>query len=154
YNDLEQKSANKRLSFGLNSKVVKQNGQVMERKWTTREMYAPALQKVVFWLKKAADVAENEAQKSHLLELIKFYESGDLEDFDQYCILWVKETEARVDVVNGFIEVYQDPLHRKGSFESIVSFKDMQASKLIAAISSQAQWFEDHSPIQPEFKKK
>lgn len=154
YDQLKQSSPNKLLSLGLNSKVIKHDGQVTERKWTTQEMYAPALQKVVYWLNKAVGVAENEQQKKHLRELIAFYETGDLEHFDQYCIEWAKETQARIDVVNGFIEVYQDPLHRKASFESVVSMKDMEASKRIAAISAEAQWFEDHSPITPEHKKK
>lgn len=154
YEEQKQKSSNKLLSFGLNSKVVKKNGAVSERKWTTQEMYGPAIRKIVYWLKQAIEVAENENQKAHLRELIAFYETGDLEHFDRHCIAWVKETEARIDVVNGFIEVYQDPLHQKASFESVVSMKDLEASKRIAAISAQAQWFEDHSPITPEHKKK
>jgi dipeptidyl-peptidase-3 len=154
YEEVRQNSTNKLLSFGLNSKVVQKDGAVQERKWTTKAMYAPALQKMVYWLRQAVEVAENEDQKKHLRDLIGFYESGNLEQFDQYCIDWIKETTARVDVVNGFIEVYQDPLQRKGSFESIVSLQDIEASKVIAAISSQAQWFEDHSPIKPEHKKK
>ncbi len=154
YEDQKAQSPNKLISFGMNSKVVKEEGRVAERKWTTKEMYAPAMQKIVYWLAKAMEVAENDQQKAHIRELIGFYETGDLERFDRYCIEWVKETQARIDVVNGFIEVYQDPLHRKASFESVVSMKDMEASKRIAAISSQAQWFEDHSPIAPEHKKK
>jgi dipeptidyl-peptidase III len=154
YDEQKAQSSNKLISFGMNSKVVKEGGKITERKWTTKEMYAPAIEKIVFWLRKAMEVAENAQQKAHIRELIGFYETGDLERFDRYCIEWVKETEARIDVVNGFIEVYQDPLHRKASFESVVSMKDMEASKRIAAISSQAQWFEDHSPIAPEHKKK
>jgi len=117
-------------------------------------LYDPAIRKIVGWLQKAVEVAENDQQKKHLQELIKFYETGDLEHFDQHCIEWVKETEARIDVVNGFIEVYQDPLQMKGSFESVVSMKDLEASKRIAAISAQAQWFEDNSSILPNHKKK
>ncbi len=154
YDEMKERSSDKRLSFGLNSKVVKSDGQVAERKWTTHEMYAPALQKMVYWLRQALEVAENDQQKSHIRELIGFYETGDPAAFDRYCIEWVKETEARIDVVNGFIEVYQDPLHRKASFESVVSMKDLEASKRIGGISAQAQWFEDHSPIAPEHKKK
>jgi dipeptidyl-peptidase-3 len=116
-------------------------------------MYGPALEKVVHWLNKAVEVAENDRQKEHLRHLIKYYESGDLAEFDQHAIAWVKETDARVDAVNGFIEVYQDPMQMKGSFESVVSIKDLEASKRIAAISAQAQWFEDHSPIQKEHRK-
>src|SRR5688572_20309200 len=154
YEELKNKSTNKLLSFGLNSQVVKKDGKVAERFWKTDGLYGPALSKVVFWLNKAIEVAENEQQKEHLRHLVKFYETGDLEHFDQHAIAWVKETEARVDAVNGFIEVYQDPMQMKGSFESVVSIKDMEASKRIAAISAQAQWFEDNSPIKPEHKKK
>ncbi|HEX7860317.1 MAG TPA: dihydrofolate reductase [Verrucomicrobiae bacterium] len=153
YEQLKEKSSNKLLSFGLNSQVVKQDGKVAERAWKVGGLYGPALSKVVFWLKKAVEVAETDQQKEHLRHLIKYYETGDLEHFDQHAIAWVKETEARVDVVNGFIEVYQDPLQMKGSFESVVSIKDMEASKRIAAISAQAQWFEDNSPIMKEHKK-
>jgi dipeptidyl-peptidase-3 len=117
-------------------------------------MYGEAIDKVVEWLKRAAQVAENDAQRKHLMELVRYYETGDLEYFDQHCIGWVQETAARIDVVNGFIEVYQDPMQMKGSYESVVSMKDLEASKRIAAISSQAQWFEDHSSIQTEHKKK
>lgn len=154
YEELKEKSENKRLSFGLNSKVVKVDGQLVERKWTAKEMYAPAIQKIIFWLTKAIDVAENEKQKEHLLELIAFYETGDLDRFNRHCIAWVQETTARVDVESGFVEVYEDPLQRKGSFESVVSMKDNEASQRIAAISARAQWFEDQSPISPEHKKK
>src|SRR5688572_883950 len=154
YEELKNKSTNKLLSFGLNSQVVKKDGKVAERIWKTDGLYGPALSKVVFWLNKAIEVAENEQQKEHLRHLVKLYETGDLEHFDQHAIAWVKETEARVDAVNGFIEVYQDPMQMKGSFESVVSIKDMEASKRIAAISAQAQWFEENSPIKPEHKKK
>src|SRR5688572_22494118 len=154
YDNLRKSSANKLLSFGLNSQVVKRNGKVAERKWMVGGLYDPAIRKIVYWLNKAVDAAENDQQKTHLRHLIQYYETGDLEHFDQHAIAWVKETQARVDVVNGFIEVYQDPLQMKGSFESVVSIKDLEASKRIAAISEQAQWFEDNSPIAPEHKKK
>jgi dipeptidyl-peptidase III len=154
YDDLRKNSVNKNLSFGLNSQVVKRDGQVTERKWMVGGLYDPAMRKIVYWLNKAVEVAENDQQKTHLQHLIKFYETGDLEQFDQHAIAWVKETQARVDAVNGFIEVYQDPLQMKGSFESVVSIKDLEASKRIAAISEQAQWFEDQSSIAPEHKKK
>lgn len=117
-------------------------------------MYDAAIRRIVGWLEKAVEVAENEQQKKHLRELIAFYRTGDLARFDQHCIEWVKETEARIDVVNGFIEVYQDPLQMKGSFESVVSMKDLEASRRIATIGAQAQWFEDNSPLMPEHKKK
>jgi len=154
YDDLKEKSSNKLLSFGLNSKVVKQNGRVAEDVWKVGGLYDGALKKVVYWLKKAHTVADNETQKAHLDHLIKYYETGKLEEFDEHCILWVKETAARIDVAQGFIEVYQDPLQKKGSYESVVSMKDNEASKRIAAISAQAQWFEDHSPIAEAHKKK
>jgi dipeptidyl-peptidase-3 len=154
YEELKNKSSNKLLSFGLNSQVVKQDGKVAERVWKVDGLYGPAISKIVFWLNKAIEVAENDQQKEHLRHLVKYYETGDLEHFDQHAIAWVKETEARVDAVNGFIEVYQDPMQMKGSYESVVSIKDMEASKRIAAISAQAQWFEDNSSIMPEHKKK
>ena len=154
YETLKAGSSNKQLSFGLNSKVVKENGAVAERKWKVGGMYDGALKRMASWLNKAAEVAETPTQKEHLRKLVEYYESGDLERFDEHCILWVKETSARVDVANGFIEVYQDPLQIKGSYESIVSMKDNEASKRIAAISGQAQWFEDHSPIMDQHKKK
>lgn len=139
---------------GLNSKVVKENGNIIEKKWMVGGMYTAAIEKIVFWLEKASVVAENAAQKDALDKLITYYKTGDLKDFDAYCIAWVKDTESAIDVVNGFIEVYQDPLGRKGSFEAVVSVKDMEASKRIAAIGANAQWFEDNSPILPEHKKK
>ncbi len=154
YEDLKKRTSNKLVSFGLNSQVVKKDGKVLERTWQLGGLYDPAIRKIVSWLEKAVQVAENEQQKKHLQHLIKFYETGDLEQFDQHCIEWVRETEARIDLVNGFIEVYQDPLQMKGSFESVVSMKDMEASKRIAAISAQAQWFEDNSSILAAHKKK
>ncbi|MCE3260450.1 MAG: dipeptidyl-peptidase [Bacteroidetes bacterium] len=141
-------------SYGLNSKVVKENGKLVEKKWMVGGMYTQAIEKIVYWLEKAVTVAENDKQKDALQKLIKYYKSGDLKDFDEYNIAWVKDTESSVDVVNGFIEVYQDPLGKKGSFESVVSVKDFEASKRIAAIGAEAQWFEDHSSILPEHKKK
>lgn len=154
YDQLREKAENKKHSFGLNSKVVKENGRVTERQWKVGGMYGESIREIVKWLNKAVEVAENETQRKHLQHLIKYYETGDLEHFDQHCILWVSETAARIDVVNGFIEVYQDPLQKKGSFESVVSMKDLEATKRIAAISAQAQWFEDNSSIMPEHKKK
>jgi dipeptidyl-peptidase-3 len=153
YEELKEKSDNKLLSFGLNSQVVKENGKVTERTWKAGGLYGPAIKQIVHWLNKAVEVAENDRQREHLRHLIRYYETGDLAHFDQHAIAWVKETEARVDAVNGFIEVYQDPMQMKGSYESVVSIKDLEASKRIAAISAQAQWFEDHSPIQQEHKK-
>jgi dipeptidyl-peptidase-3 len=154
YDEMTQKAENKRISYGLNSKVIKSKGQLREQKWMVGGMYDAAIKQIVFWLEKASEVAENDGQKAHLGHLIKFYKTGDISEFDQHCILWVKETAGRIDVVNGFIEVYQDPLQKKASFESVVSMRDMEATKRIAAISSQAQWFEDHSPIMDSHKKK
>ncbi len=142
------------VSYGLNSKVIKENGKLVEKTWKVGGMYSAALEKIVFWLEKASAVAENTAQKKALNLLVEFYKTGDLKKFDEYCIAWVADTESAIDVVNGYIEVYGDPLGRKGSFESTVSVKDMEASKRIAAIGAQAQWFEDNSTLMPIHKKK
>ncbi|MBI4657597.1 MAG: dihydrofolate reductase, partial [Verrucomicrobia bacterium] len=141
-------------SWGLNSKVVKEQGEVREKVWKLGGMYSPAIEKIVYWLEKAVTVAENDAQRQTLQSLIRFYRTGDLAEFDRYSILWVKDTESRLDVVNGFIEVYHDPMQKKGSFESVVSMKDVEATKRIAAISKEAQWFENQSPIMEQHKKK
>lgn len=142
------------VSHGLNSKLVKENGAIVEKVWKVGGMYSPAIEKIVYWLEKASAVAENETQKSALEKLIEYYKTGDLKKFDEYNILWVKDTGSMIDVTNGFIEVYGDPLGYRGAFESIVSIKDMESSKRIDAISKEAQWFEDHSPLAPEHKKK
>lgn len=154
YAKLKKAGAVDQPSWGLNSKVVKENGKLVEKTWKAGGMYGAAIEKMVYWLEKAVTVAENETQKKTLEALIKYYKSGNLKDFDDYCISWVGDTLSRFDITNGFIEVYMDPLHRKGSYESVVSMKDMEASKRIAAIAKEAQWFEDHSPIQDEHKKK
>lgn len=154
YAKMIDKSKKENPMYGLNSKLIKENGTIVEKPWKVGGLYTQSIEKIVFWLEKAVTVAENEAQKTALEKLIQFYRSGDLNDFDAYNIAWVKDTESAVDVVNGFIEVYQDPLGKKGSFESVVSVKDMEASKRIAAIGAQAQWFEDNSSILPEHKKK
>ncbi|MBI4931228.1 MAG: dihydrofolate reductase [Bacteroidetes bacterium] len=142
------------VSYGLNSKVVKENGKLVEKVWKVGGMYSAALEKIVYWLEKASVVAENGAQKKALDLLIEYYKTGDLKKFDEYSIAWVADTESAIDVVNGYIEVYGDPLGRKGSYESTVSVKDMEASKRIAAIGGQAQWFEDNSTLMPDHKKK
>ncbi|MBL7896562.1 MAG: dihydrofolate reductase [Bacteroidia bacterium] len=154
YEKQTDKTSKTPVMQGLNSKVVKEGDKIVEKKWMVGGMYTAAIEKIVFWLEKAVTVAENAAQKEALEKLIKFYKTGDLKDFDEYCIAWVKDTESAIDVVNGFIEVYQDPLGRKGSFEAVVSVKDMEASKRIATIGANAQWFEDNSSILPEHKKK
>ncbi|MEO7924765.1 MAG: hypothetical protein ABIR30_13870 [Chitinophagaceae bacterium] len=147
------KSAQQR-SWGLNSKNMKENGLVVEKVWKVGGMYSPAIEKIIGWLEKASAVAENAAQKKSLDLLIQYYRTGDLATFDDYSIAWVNDTASRLDVVNGFIEVYLDPIGKKGSFESVVSMKDLEATKRIRAIADQAQWFEDNSPLMAEHKKK
>jgi len=142
------------VSWGLNSKLIKVNGKLVEKTYKADGMYGEAITKIAYWLEKAASVAENEQQKKTLELLVKYYRSGDLADFDAYNIAWVNDTASDVDVVNGFIEVYDDPLAYRGSFESVVSVKDHHATKVIAAIAEQAQWFEDNSPLIESHKKK
>ena len=141
-------------SWGLNSKVVKENGKLVEKVWKSGGMYGAAIDKIIYWLEKATTVAENDVQKHTLEQLIQFYKTGDLKDFDKYSVSWVADTASRVDVVNGFIEVYHDAIQKKGGYESVVSMKDMEATKRINAIAKEAQWFEDNSSIAPEHKKK
>jgi len=141
-------------SWGLNSKTLKVNGNITEKVWKVGGMYSPAIEKIVYWLEKAIPFAENPQQMDALRKLVKYYRSGDLKDFDEYNIAWVKDTASRIDVVNGYIEVYNDAIGKKGSFESVVSLKDLEATKRIKAIANQAQWFEDNSPLMPEHKKK
>jgi dipeptidyl-peptidase-3 len=141
-------------SWGLNSKTMKENGQIVEKTWKIGGMYSGAIEKIVGWLEKAVTVAENEQQKKTLQLLINFYRTGDLKTFDDYSIAWVSDVNSRIDVVNGFIEVYLDAIGKKGSFESVVSMKDIEATKRIKAIADNAQWFEDNSPLMPEHKKK
>lgn len=141
--------------WGLNSKVEKDSaGNVVEKVWKSGGMYGAAIDKIIGWLEKAITVAEDNEQKTALQLLVQFYKTGNLHTWDDYNIAWVNDIKSRIDVVNGFIEVYFDPLGRKGSWESVVSMKDLQATKIINAIAAQAQWFEDHSPILPENKKK
>lgn len=142
------------VSWGLNSKLVKVDGKLVEQIYKADGMYGKAITEIADWLDKAANVAENEQQQKALTLLAKYYRSGDLADFDAYNIEWVKDINSDVDVVNGFIEVYDDPLAYRGSFESVVSVKDHQATKVIAAIAEQAQWFEDNSPLIASHKKK
>lgn len=142
------------ISYGLNSKLVKANGKIFDRVWKIDGMYGAAIQKIVFWLEKAAVVAENENQRKVILALADYYKSGDLKKFDEYNVLWVNDLESNVDFVNGFIENYGDPLGYKASWESVVDFKNIEATRRTRVISSNAQWFEDHSPIDDKFKKK
>jgi len=152
YNAFDTKS--NAPSWGLNSKVVLKDGKVTERVWKSGGMYGQAIDKIIFWLKKASTVAENAKQKKAIDLLVKFYQTGDLKIFDDYSIAWVEDVDSRIDVVNGFIEVYMDAIGKKGSFSSTLSLKDMEATKRIAAIAAQAQWFEDNSPLMPQHKKK
>lgn len=154
YNKLTDTTSKTPVMIGLNSKLIKENGKLVEKTWKVGGMYSAAIEKIVFWLEKAVTVAENNEQKTALEKLIQFYKSGSLTDFDAYNIAWVKDTQSAIDVVNGFIEVYEDPLGKKGSFEAVVSVKDFEASKRIATIGANAQWFEDHSSILPQHKKK
>lgn len=141
------------VSHGLNSKLVKVDGEIVEQVWRVGGMYTEALEQVVYWLERAIEVAENEKQRTAFELLVKYYRSGDLEDFDAYNIAWVEDTDSAIDVINGFIEVYNDPLGYRGSFESVVSFRDAEATLRISAIGERAQWFEDNSPIQNDHKK-
>lgn len=141
------------VSYGLNSRLVKKEGRVYEQTWKVGGLYTQALEKIVFWLRKAEAVAENEEQKAVIGKLIDYYETGDLKTFDEYAILWVKDHESRVDFINGFTETYGDPLGMKASWEAIVNFKDMEATRRTELISGNAQWFEDHSPVDGRFKK-
>lgn len=141
------------VSYGLNSKLMKVDGKIVEIPWKVGGMYGAAISKIVYWLEKASGVAENAEQKKALDLLIEFYKTGDLKKFDEYNIAWVADVNSTIDVVNGFIEVYQDALGKKGSFESVVSLKDFEATKKIQTIASNAQWFEDNAPLLPEHKK-
>ena len=140
-------------SWGLNSKLVKRNGKVEEERYTTSGLYGPALQKIVYWLNRAETVAENELQIQLIDLLIKYYTTGDLHIFDDYSIEWLKEQQGEVDFINGFIEVYGDPLGLKGTWEGIVELRDEKATQRTRMIAGNAQWFEDHSPVDPRFRK-
>jgi dipeptidyl-peptidase-3 len=139
--------------YGLNTKLVKEDGKVVAKTWKVGGLYTEAIEKIVYWLEKAIPLAENAEQKLTLERLVNYYQTGSVSDWDEYNFAWIKDSESRTDVVNGFIEVYNDPLGKKGSFESVVSFKDMEATKRIEAVSKEAQWFEDNSPLMEEHKK-
>jgi dipeptidyl-peptidase-3 len=155
YASMKQQDADKEtpISYGLNSTLVKENGEIKERVWKADGLYGNAIRHIVYWLKKAIEVAENDAQKSYISLLIKYYESGDLHVFNKYCIEWVGEHESSIDFINGFIEVYGDPLGLKGSWEGLVEYIDKAATHRTQTISANAQWFEDHSPVDSRFKK-
>ena len=153
YNAMKDPKDEMPVSYGLNSRLVKKDGKTEERVWKVGGLYGQAIEKIVYWLKKAEGVAENEEQKAVIAKLIEYYETGDLKTFDDYAILWVKDLNSRVDFVNGFTESYGDPLGMKASWESLVNFKDLEATRRTEIISGNAQWFEDHSPVDKQFKK-
>lgn len=153
YNAMKNPKDETPVSYGLNSRLVKENGKIQEKIWKVGGLYGPAIDKIVYWLKKAETVAENQEQKAVITKLIEYYETGDLKTFDDYAILWVKDLNSLVDFVNGFTESYGDPLGMKASWESLVNFKDLEATHRTEIISGNAQWFEDHSPVDKQFKK-
>ena len=155
YNDMKDENADDKepVSYGLNSKLVKRDGKLVELVWSENGMYADAIKHITYWLEKAAGVAENDKQRQYIETLVRYYRTGDLRLFNDYCIQWVGEHEAQIDFVNGFIEVYGDPLGLKGSWEGIVEYKDLEATRRTQTISQNAQWFEDHSPVDPCFRK-
>ena len=140
-------------SYGLNSTLVKEKGEVKELVWSANGKYANAIRHIIYWLEKAREVAENEQQKTVISALISYYQSGCLQDFNKYCIEWLKDHDSAIDFINGFIEVYGDPLGLKGSWEGLVEYIDEEATHRTQTISSNAQWFEDHSPVDPRFRK-
>jgi dipeptidyl-peptidase-3 len=141
------------VMYGMNSRLVKEDGQVKEKVWKRDGLYGPAIRRIIVRLQQALEYAENEAQRRVILKLIQFYEDGDLRTFDAYAILWLQDTDSQVDFVNGFTETYGDPLGLKASWESIVNFRDEEATRRTRLISENAQWFEDHSPVDPRFRK-
>ncbi len=141
------------ISYGLNSQLTKRNGRIVERTWKIGGMYSPAIEKIVFWLDKAAEVATQPQQKKTIQALSEYYRTGDLRTFDEYSILWVQDTTSKVDFINGFIETYGDPLGYRASWEAMVNFKDEEATRRTETISAEAQWFEDHSPIDSIYRK-
>jgi dipeptidyl-peptidase-3 len=154
YESITDKDDPTPIWYGLNSRVVKKNGKVTEEVASIDGLYGPAIEKIVTWLKKASGVAENDLQRQVIDTLIEYYRTGDLEKFDEYNILWIKDVDSRVDFINGFIEQYNDPMGIKGSWEALVNYKDLEATKRTETIAASAQWFEDNSPVDPRFKKK
>lgn len=153
YNAMKDTTDLTPVSYGLNSRLVKENGKLVEKVWKVGGLYSPAIEKVVVWLERAEAVAENDKQKEVISKLISYYKSGDLKEFDAYAVAWVEDLSSQVDFVNGFTEVYGDALGIKASWESVVNFKNVEATKRTEVISSNAQWFEDHSPVDSRFKK-
>lgn len=154
YSNKKSPDPNKPLSFGLNSKLVREGGELIEKTYKIDGMYSSSIEKIIFWIEKAKEVAENEKQKKAFDLLIEYYKTGDLKTWDDYNIAWVETTEGDVDYINGFIEVYNDPKGYRGSYESVVQIKDFEMSRKMSAISEDAQWFEDNSTIMDEHKKK
>lgn len=153
YAKMKDPNDNTPISYGLNSKLVKENGKLVEKTYKVGGMYSAALERIVGWLEKAAAVAENDKQREVIETLIAFNRNGDLKTFDEYAIKWVQDVESQIDFINGFTETYGDPLGMKASWESLINFKNIEATKRTQIISDNAQWFEDNSPISPEFKK-
>lgn len=153
YNAMKDTTDLTPVSYGLNSRLVKEDGKLIEKVWKVGGLYSPAIERIVSWLEKAQAVAENDKQKDVITKLISYYKSGDLKMFDQYAIAWVEDLNSQIDFVNGFTEVYGDPLGIKASWESIVNFKNVEATKRAEIISDNAQWFEDNSPVDKKFKK-
>lgn len=153
YDKMKDPADDTPISYGLNSKVVKKDGVVTEQVWKIGGMYDKAIERIMGWLEKAAEVAEGEQQTEVINTLISYYKTGNLETFDDYSVKWVEDTTSRVDFINGFIETYADPLGLKGTWESMVNFKSIEASERTRIISENAQWFEDHSPIDSRFRK-
>ncbi len=154
YSKMKSPNPEKPLSYGLNSKLVKENGQLKELTYKSGGLYGPAIDKIIEWLEKAKGVAENQAQGDAIGLLIQYYKTGDLQTWDDYNVAWTGATEGNIDYINGFIEVYNDPLGYRGSYETIVQIKDFDMSEKMSVISANAQWFEDNSPLMPEHKKK
>ncbi|MCQ2246138.1 MAG: dipeptidyl peptidase 3 [Bacteroidaceae bacterium] len=153
YNQMKDPEDEEPVMYGMNSRLVKQEGKIFEKVWKTDGLYGEAISCIVYWLRRAMQVAENDKQRNVIGKLIEFYRTGDLKVFDEYSIAWVNDQDSRIDFNNGFIETYGDPLGLKASWESIVDFKDLVATKRTETISSNAQWFEDHSPVDPRFRK-
>ncbi len=153
YNSMKNPNDTMPVMYGMNSRLVKENGKIFEKVWKAGGLYGKAIEKIVYWLKKAEEVAENERQKAVINKLVEFYTTGDLKTFDDYAILWVEDQDSKVNFVNGFTESYGDPLGLKASWEAIVNFRDEEATRRTATLSANAQWFEDNSPVDRRFKK-
>ncbi|MBT3793642.1 MAG: dihydrofolate reductase [Flavobacteriaceae bacterium] len=153
YSKIKVPNSDKPISLGLNSKLVKENGKLVEKVWKLNGMYSEEIENIIYWLSKASEFSENEKQKKGFDLLIKYYETGDLNIWDEYNVAWVETIEGDVDYINGFIEVYNDPKGYRGSYESVVQIKDFEMSKKMDDVSNNAQWFEDNSPIMKSHKK-